>query len=161
MLALLARPCRWLSALVVPAKRTLAALLGVAPVLGCGDALEQSEVACVESVDRECRPLYAPATFQVIFDRIVHPTCARGMGTCHTADARMAGLVFEDEAEAYALLLGESGSARVLPGDPECSLLVKRLASDDPRYRMPPGPTPLLDSELCTITQWIAEGAQR
>ncbi len=143
------------------AKRRLPAFIGVAAVLGCGEAPEPSDAACVENVDRECRPLYAPATFQVIFDRIVHPTCARGMGTCHSADARMAGLVFEEEQEAYDLLLGEAGRARVLPGDPECSLLVERLASGDPRYRMPPGPTPLLESELCTITQWIAEGAQR
>lgn len=117
--------------------------------------------ACV-TLDAECRPLYDPPTFPVIFERILNPTCAQGMGTCHTADARMAGLAFEDADEAYALLLGEGGGrARVVPGEPECSLIMQRLASSDPGFRMPPGPTPLLDSELCALSLWIREGAER
>ena len=127
-------------------------------LIGCGDS-PAPEGGCV-TLDAMCRPLYDPPTFPVIFERILHPTCAQGFGTCHTADARMAGLSFEDEDEAYALLLGEvGGRARVLPGDPECSLLMQRLASADPSFRMPPGPTPLLDSELCTISAWIRQGA--
>jgi hypothetical protein len=127
-------------------------------LLGCGDSPEAA-ASCV-TLDAECRPLYDPPTFPVIFERILHPTCAQGFGTCHTADARMAGLAFEDEDEAHALLLGESGTqARVLPANPECSLLMQRLASTDPSFRMPPGPTPLLDSELCAIGAWIRRGA--
>lgn len=129
-------------------------------LLGCADS-PAAGASCV-TLDAACRPLYDPPTFPVIFERILHPTCAQGLGTCHTADARMAGLSFEDEDEAYALLLGASGAeARVLPADAECSLLMQRLASTDPSFRMPPGPTPLLDSELCAIGAWIRDGAPR
>lgn len=127
-------------------------------LLGCGDAPE-ADASCV-TLDAGCRPLYDPPTFPVIFERILQPTCAQGLGTCHTADARMAGLAFDDEDEARSLLLGESGGKpRVLGGNPECSLLMQRLTSTEPSFRMPPGPTPLLDSELCTIGAWIRAGA--
>lgn len=110
----------------------------------------------------DCRPLYDPPTFGVIFEEILQPTCAAGQGTCHSADAAMGGLVFEDEADAHALLTGaRGGRSRVVPGDPSCSVLLQRLTAPEPGERMPPGPTPLLDSELCTIQRWIEEGAPR
>jgi hypothetical protein len=136
-----------------------ALVLGMALPVACGDPPD-ARSECV-TLDAACRPLYDPPTFPVIFDRILQPTCARGMGTCHTADARMAGLSFEQADEAYALLLGEGGRARVVAGEPECSLIMQRLASPDPSFRMPPGPTPLLDSELCAVSLWIREGAAR
>jgi hypothetical protein len=117
--------------------------------------------ACVTGLTGDCRPLYDPPTFDALYSNVFHATCAQGKGTCHTADAAMAGLVFEDPDRAYSLLLGETGRQRVIPGDPGCSLLMRRLESADPNFRMPPGPTPLLDSELCTITQWILQGAAR
>src|SRR6185295_16818645 len=81
-------------------------------VLGCSDETPQApatESTCLPPLSGECRPLYDPPTFHVIFDRILHPTCAQGMGTCHTSDGAMGGLVFEDEADAYARLLGDAG----------------------------------------------------
>ena len=63
---------------------------------------------CVEGLRTDCSPLYDPPTYSTIFEKILHPTCAQGMGTCHTADAAMGGLVFEDEDDAYARLLGEA-----------------------------------------------------
>jgi hypothetical protein len=73
----------------------------------------------------------------------------------------MGGLVFENIDMSYALLLGQNGGkARVIPGDPACSLVVEKLESTDPTFRMPPG-TPLLPGEQCTIVQWIAQGAKR
>jgi hypothetical protein len=100
--------------------------------------------------------------YATIFDKILHPTCAAGTGTCHTADASKGGLVFEDADQAYALLLGTAGGRpRVTPRDPACSLLVIRLESPEATFRMPPGPDPLLESERCDIVQWIAEGAAR
>lgn len=133
-------------------------------LLGCGGQTPERpapELSCLPPLSGECSTLYDPPTFHVIFERILHPTCAQGLGTCHTADGGMGGLVFEVEADAYARLLGDTGGrARVTPDEPQCSLLLQRLQSQDPGYRMPPGPTPLLDSELCTITQWILQGAE-
>lgn len=60
------------------------------------------------------------------------------------------------------MLKGENGArARVMASDPSCSLLMKRLMSKDPNVHMPKGPTSLSDGEICTITQWIANGAPR
>jgi Planctomycete cytochrome C len=134
--------------------------------VACGsshDAVPAADAGhgCVMNLDANCSPLYAPPIYATIFDKIFHPTCAQGIGTCHTADAAMGGLVFEDAGTAYALLLGtQGGRARVLPGNPSCSLLVEKLESNDPNFRMPPGPMPLLEAARCDIEQWIAQGAQ-
>jgi len=117
---------------------------------------------CVVGLTASCQAAYDPATYAVIFDKILHPTCATGTGTCHTADGAKAGLIMEDPDVAYRLLLGEDGGrARVLPGDPSCSLIMKRLHSTDPHYHMPPGPNSISAGEMCTIVQWIAAGAKR
>jgi hypothetical protein len=84
------------------------------------------------------------------------------MGTCHTSDAAMGGLVFENADTAYGLLLGTSGGrARVIPGDPACSLLLERLTSTDPNFHMPPGPNSISAGDRCTIVEWIDAGAAR
>jgi hypothetical protein len=131
-------------------------------VLSCSPSDESpGEPACVV-IDSSCRPQYDPPTFDTIHAKILKPTCASGVGTCHTSDAQKGGLVFEQIDPSYASLLGKDGShARVLPGDASCSLLMKRLASTDPSYRMPRGPTPLTAGEQCTIAKWIAAGAAR
>lgn len=121
--------------------------------------------ACVGGLSPSCSPLYDPPAFATIQDKILRPNCATGSATCHTADAARGGLVFDGSADlSYRLLLGQGGAggrSRVVPGDPGCSLLMKRLKSTDPSYHMPPGPTSLLDGELCTIVQWISQGAKR
>ena len=76
--------------------------------------------------------LHDPPTYSTIFSKIFQPSCAIGTGTCHTSDARKLGLYFEDPAQAYQLLLGKTdGRARVLPDDPGCSILAKRILSKD------------------------------
>ena len=117
-----------------------------------------SDPPCVTGLTPSCQGLYDPPAFQTIFDKILHPTCGVGSGTCHTADAAMGGLVLENADDAYARLVD---GRRVVAGDPGCSLIMKRLTSSDPSYRMPKGPTPLLPAAQCTIVQWIAAGAKR
>lgn len=117
---------------------------------------------CVAGLTTACQPLYSPATYDVLFTKVLQPNCAVGTGTCHTSDAAQGGLVLQDIDAAYAMLLGKDGShPRVLPGDPGCSLLMKHLESTDPSYHMPKGPNSLSAPALCAITQWIAGGALR
>ncbi|GAC1301023.1 MAG: hypothetical protein NVSMB1_26970 [Polyangiales bacterium] len=117
---------------------------------------------CVAGLVVDCKLQYDPPEFKVIFDKILHPTCASGRGSCHTSDAAKGGLVFEEIEVSYRQLL-DKGTVRprVIPGDPACSLLVSRLKSVDPNTHMPPGPVSLSDGETCTIVQWIARGAKR
>jgi hypothetical protein len=128
----------------------------------CSSNDPPAQPACVTGLSLDCKPLYEPPTYQAIFDHTFHPTCAAGSGTCHTADAAKAGLVFADADHAYALLLGtDGGRPRVVPGDPACSLIMERLDSTDPSFHMPPGSISLSAAELCAIAQWIAQGAKR
>ena len=113
---------------------------------------------CVQGLSADCAATYDPPTYSTIFDKILHPTCATGRGTCHTADTAPNGLVFETADDAYKLLLD---GRRVLPGDPSCSLIMKRLTSTDPNYHMPKGSLSLSAGDQCTIVRWIATGAAR
>jgi len=143
-----------LSALVLAA--------GTVALVACGAPQPKSGSQCVSGLRADCAPLYDPPVFDTIFTKILQPTCAQGMGTCHTADAAMGNLVMEDPDDTYARLLGQvDGRARVIPGDPSCSLLVERLEANSSDVRMPPGPTPLDAGARCDIEQWIAMGAAR
>src|SRR5262249_19996875 len=114
--------------------------------VACGHPADPGP-ACVD-LSVACRPLHDPPTYSVIYSTIFQPTCAAGLSTCHSPDAKKAGLFFEDPAQAYRLLLGMAdGRARVLPNDPGCSLLAERVESKDPNFRMPPG-TGLMPAEL-------------
>lgn len=133
---------------------TLVALL----LAGCG--AEESSLPCAARLDLACAPLYDP-TYDQIFTRTLHPTCAQPGSSCHAAEGAKGGLVFDDADTAYALLLGQrDGRARVTAGDPACSLLVERLESTDKAVVMPPGGA-LSAAERCAVVQWIKNGAKR
>jgi hypothetical protein len=100
--------------------------------------------------------------YDAFFDNVLSPTCASGGTACHGEDGGQNGLFLFDRNEAYDYLIGDAdGRARVIADDPECSLLMQRIESDDDEFRMPPGPTPLSDAVRCSIVTWIAQGAER
>src|SRR5580698_2618939 len=104
---------------------------------GCTGQSSAPDVPCVSGLTTSCAATYAPPTFDTIFSDILQPNCAVGTGTCHTSDFAAGGIVFEDAGAAYDTLLGEhGGTPYVLPGDPGCSTLMKRLESSDPSYHM-------------------------
>ena len=139
---------------------SVAAALLVCVIGLCGCSTPDPGPSCV-TLNTECQPLHDPPTYSTIFSKIFQPSCAIGMTTCHTSDARKLGLYFENPAQAYELLLGMTdGRARVLPNDPGCSILAERILSKDPAFRMPPGNVPLLDGEICDIVKWLADGAK-
>ena len=61
---------------------------------------------------------------------------------------------------AYDALVGGGDSARVIGGDPSCSVLLSRIAAPDDADVMPPGAR-MADNELCAIAQWVNDGAKR
>lgn len=142
--------------------RTTRAVVAAVLFVACSSPSATTDPPCVANLKADCAAEFDPPTYQTIYDKILVPTCASGTGTCHTSDGAKAGLVFANADDAYALLLGTTGGrARVNPGDPGCSLIMKRIASTDSSYRMPPGPTPLRPGQTCTIVKWIAAGAKR
>jgi len=143
----------------MPAQAGLAAALGACALAlaSCSDP-PKNDLPCV-TLKTDCSPLYDPPTYPVIYAKTFQPTCATGMGTCHTADSRKGGLYFQDPAQAYQLLLGKTdGRARILPNNPGCSILAERLFAEDRTLRMPPGGG-LSDAELCDFAKWLTAGA--
>jgi hypothetical protein len=95
------------------------------------------------------------------FNREIRPILAGRCYKCHGPDnaTREAGLRLDTAAGAAAAL--ESGTHGIVPGAPEKSGVVERVASTDPDLRMPPpseGP-PLSADEVNLLKRWIAAGA--
>jgi len=86
---------------------------------------------------------------------------------CHGPDkAQVAsGLQLNDSATAFANLAeeGEPNRFALVPGSPDVSEVVRRIASENLDVRMPPASAhkkPLSDYEQELIRQWISEGAE-
>ena len=140
--------------------RERAAALGLAIALaaasGCGGGGGDDDGSSCVEVDLECDPLYEPA-FEQIHQRTFLAKCALEGTACHASEGAQNGLVLEDIDTAYDTLL----RSRVIPDDPACSLLIRRVRAEEPGFRMPPGQRPLSDAESCVLIQWIARGAPR
>jgi hypothetical protein len=145
-------------------RTTDAASLALLLLAACNGSsgTSSADPPCVAGLDAGCAATYDPPTYGAIYTSILVPNCAVGTGTCHTSDFAPDGLVFADETASYDTLLGgDGGTPLVLPGNPGCSTLMKRLESTDPDYHMPKGPSFLAAGDLCTIVQWISQGAPR
>jgi len=126
----------------------------VAVVLAaCGSDPPAEE--CV-TVDRSCTPAYDP-TFDNLFKNTFSKSCALAGPSCHASAGHQAGLILENEDMAYSLL---QQHGRAVAGNPECSLIVRRIQSTDTSFMMPPG-MPLALGEQCAIIQWVSHGAMR
>jgi hypothetical protein len=110
---------------------------------------------CLTDLNADCAPLYEP-TFENVFEETLAPSCGLPGTSCHSAEGRKNGLAFAELEEAHRLLL----EGRVEPGDASCSLIMRRISSDDLGVQMPPG-RKLIDSERCAIQKWIQDGAMR
>ncbi|WP_321543607.1 PKD domain-containing protein [Hyalangium rubrum] len=107
-------------------------------------------------------PVHLP-TYSADIQPIWSPTCT----TCHTG-AGPSGSLNLQEANSYASLVNRNGSAacgtfaRVLPGEPDESLLVLKISGDGCGGRMPQLDTSYFDTnpgELIRIRSWILAGA--
>ena len=99
----------------------------------------------------------------VDFGSDVLPVLSDRCFACHGPDEsqRKTKLRFDTEAGAFAKLAG--GGFAIVRGDPEKSVLLERITSDDPARRMPPaylGHGKLSDAEIERIRRWIEQGAE-
>lgn len=126
--------------------------------LGCGPTAPDE---CLLATNTDCAVGFPP-TYANIFQQSLRSTCGGPGVSCHGLDGAKAGLVFASEQESYDLLLGNVGSRpRVIPGDPDASLLVQRIECSSPQRRMPLNSDPLPTTVRCAIVKWIADGAAR
>lgn len=98
----------------------------------------------------------------VDFARDVQPLFAEHCLECHGPDDSKGGLVLTSRELALKAL--KSGAHGIVPGKPEQSEMISRLASDDPEEQMPPpkhrAKHPLKARDIEVLRQWITEGAK-
>jgi len=117
---------------------------------------------CVD-LPASCSPAIS-TDYNTIYKSVLGQRCGSSVGTmsCHAEGNSPSGLVLSDPDTAYNHLLGLGApSARIIPGDAECSPLMERIATGDAAQRMPLGQAPLSDGVRCAIQTWIREGAIR
>jgi hypothetical protein len=106
-----------------------------------------------------------PASWSYVHTAILRPACTTA--GCHSQMTAIAGLDLSGSDGAYALLTGRVCGAPTLPGEaprwhvdpynPEGSSLMWRLRGEQIGI-MPPD-TPLPESEILLVEQWILGGA--
>jgi len=94
----------------------------------------------------------------------VRPILSDKCFACHGPDQNKleAGLRLDLAEKAYAPLPENPGAFAIVPGKPEASELMKRIASEDPEYQMPPPDSHLsllTEHEIEIIRKWIEQGA--
>ncbi|MDX2038861.1 MAG: DUF1553 domain-containing protein [Isosphaeraceae bacterium] len=116
-------------------------------------------VACVAESRSEEKAI------RVDFNRDIKPILSNNCFLCHGPDAKnrkgssRSGLRLDLEDAAKAV---SGGLAAIVPGKPEESELIARIASDDPEERMPPPSSgkKLTTVEVDALRAWIADGAK-
>ena len=138
--------------------------VAVAAVAGCGSS-DGSDPAPTQAVAPTQPP---PPTFGALYRDVIQPSgCTAGF--CH-GGARVANLDMETEDRAYAALVRVSVSSlgcdiavRVEPGDPEASLLWRKVAPGVAACgpKMPAGTAGLPAADAERVRVWIDGGALR
>ena len=99
----------------------------------------------------------------VDYNEHVRPILSDRCYTCHGPDEgqRQAGLRLDSEQGAFSEL--PSGGHAIVPGRPDESAVMRRIASADPALRMPPaymGHDPLAPGQVDVLRRWIEQGAR-
>lgn len=105
--------------------------------------------------------LAAPSADTISFNRDVRPILSNNCFLCHGFDeaARASDLRLDLREAAVA---ERRGSAAIVPGDPDASLIVQRMEAHDPLDKMPPPDSErsVTAEQIATIRAWIKAGAE-
>jgi hypothetical protein len=97
---------------------------------------------------------------RVDFDRDIRPILSDACFTCHGPDSkqRATDLRFDVEASVFA----ERDEPIIVRGNPDASVLMQRILSDDVDVRMPPpdAARQLSPGETDLLKKWISQGAE-
>lgn len=130
--------------------------LGAVAVFGCGGGDDGDDGGKVEP-----KPTFTRVTKEVI----TNTTC--GGPLCHMSPA-VAGFALGARDPLHATLVSQkaggpecatSGLERVVPGDPDNSLLYLKLVPNPPCGDQMPVMSSLKDEQIELVRQWIAAGA--
>src|SRR3954463_1109760 len=102
----------------------------------------------------------ATASGKVDFQRQVRPILSDNCFLCHGPDkgTRMVDLRLDIQEGAFA---ARKNGTPIVPGKPDESLVIKRIYSDNPAFRMPPvfAHKTLTQEQKDTLRRWIEQGA--
>jgi mono/diheme cytochrome c family protein len=101
-------------------------------------------------------PPSAPAAGPATFERDIKPILEKHCYECHGPSKARGKLRLH--TPAFLLKGGESG-AIVQPGNPEQSLMIRRVLGLDDEDRMPKDGDPLPDADIARLRSWIEQGA--
>ncbi len=155
---------------------------GVAPTGGMTVTAGVSGAAGMAGATGGTGATFVPGspTFSAIFQEIILADGCNGGGLCHGGTLGQANLLMNDQAGAYAALVGvaamgmtdprlmlglpncvDTGMMRVVAGQPDLSLLMKKVEGAMPPCgtQMPPNPPPLAPEKIAQIRTWIMNGA--
>ncbi|MEL6106414.1 MAG: DUF1549 domain-containing protein [Planctomycetota bacterium] len=93
----------------------------------------------------------------VDFQKQIQPILAKRCFACHGPDEVEGGLSFATREEAFAET--DSGARAFVAGQPEESVVLERITSEDEFERMPPEGDPVTEEEVALIRRWIEQGA--
>ena len=97
---------------------------------------------------------------KVDFQRQIRPLLSDTCFQCHGPDpqVRMAGLRLDLREDFFE---ARTSGVPVVPGDPDSSLVFRRITEEDPARRMPPSYSQktLSEDQVDLIRRWIEEGA--
>lgn len=101
-------------------------------------------------------------TLTTIYDEVFQGSCA--FESCHGGPNPESDLDLSSTSAAFATLIGVDGEeadvVRVVPGDPDNSLLYQLLLAPVGDARQMPVGDQLPDPEIEAIRQWIEDGAE-
>ncbi|MDO1445482.1 PSD1 and planctomycete cytochrome C domain-containing protein [Rhodocytophaga aerolata] len=101
---------------------------------------------------------------KIDFNYQVKPILSDKCFACHGPDEkkRDSGLRLDTEEGAFMALKSDPHTFAIVRGNPEQSMLVKRIFSEDPTFRMPPAESNLVltEEEKNILKRWIEQGAE-
>lgn len=101
---------------------------------------------------------------KIDFNYHVKPILSDKCFACHGPDVkkRQADFRLDTEEGAFKALKSDSNHFAIVKGNSEESLLIKRIFSEDPLFRMPPVESNLVlsDQEKNILKKWIEQGAE-
>lgn len=114
-------------------------------------------LTCVPSL-HAAPPDAADAKGVEFFERQIRPLLADRCFQCHSSDSKKAngGLLLESAA---GLLKGSDSGPIIIAGDPDKSLLLDVVRSNDEDVRMPPTGERLTEAQIANLEAWVKMGA--
>lgn len=97
------------------------------------------------------------AASEEYFEKKIRPILVSHCYNCHSADTKPAGGLRVDDYKG--ILAGGDAGPGIVPGDPDKSLILRRIRHEDPKRRMPKEGDPLTDTQIADLAEWIKQGA--